>query len=292
LSRKIYPNPSKSRHLRADAGGCVENFVQRNIVHWNFHSIETKTDLMIREEPLSIRIQGIPYAVVMRTPGEEKAHAAGFCLGEGIVDAVEDMVSLAVCDGSDTNVVTVTLTELRRKSIPDMLDRRQYVSQTSCGLCGKELVEELHQKIPPFSDNLVVDINSAISGINTLSTHQILRNKTRAAHAAALLTKNFELLSISEDVGRHNALDKAAGKLFLDRRLHEAHVLVLSSRISYELVQKSARAGVPIILAVSRPTSLAVELAAELNMTLASLARPSGLDVYCGEHRFSTASTI
>ncbi len=278
--------------MHADAGGCVKNFVQRSIVHWDFHCIGTKTVLIVREEPLSLHIQGIPYAVVMRTPGEEKAHAAGFCLGEGIVDAMEDIVSMAVCDGSDANVVTVTLTELRRKSIPDMLDRRQYVSQTSCGLCGKELVEELHQKIPPFSDTLVADMTAAIRGINTLSAHQTLRNKTRAAHAAALFTLNFELLTISEDVGRHNALDKAVGKLFLDRRLHEAQILVLSSRISYELVQKSARAGVPIILAVSRPTSLAVELAAELNMTLASLARPAGLDIYCGEHRFSTAPTV
>jgi FdhD protein len=270
----------------------LENFVQRRIFHWDLKSIETKTDLIIREEPLSIRVQGIPYSVVMRTPGEEKSHAAGFCLGEGIVDTIDDIVSLAVCDGSDANVVTVTLTDIRRKSIPDMLDRRQYVSQTSCGLCGKELVEELHQKIPPFEDNPIVDMQQAINSVNALSSHQSLRSKTRAAHAAALFTENFELLSISEDVGRHNALDKAVGKLFLDRRLHNAKVLVLSSRISYELVQKSARARVPIILAVSRPTSLAAELAAQLNMTLASLAKPSGLDLYCGEHRLVAASRV
>jgi FdhD protein len=268
----------------------VGNDIQRDLFHWDLSSMTPRSDCFIREEPLSIRIQGMPYAVIMRTPGEEKAHAAGFCLAEGIIDAMGDMISLAVCEGAEGNVVTVTLTEARRKSIPDMLDRRQYVSQTSCGICGKELVNELHQKIRHLTDDLVIDIAGAVDLLNSLSSHQPLRQKTRAAHAAALFTKEMELASVSEDVGRHNALDKAVGKLFLENRLHEARVLALSSRISYELVQKAARARIPVILAVSRPTSLAIELATDLNMTLASLARPSGLDVYCGRHRFTGVS--
>lgn len=245
----------------------------------------SRTDGLIGEEPLSIRLEGKPYSVVMRTPGEELAHAAGFCLGEGIVDAPEDIRSLGFCDGSDTNVVAVTLSETRRKSVPDMMDRRQYISQTSCGLCGKELVEELFQKIQPITDDFVVHAEQAQKCINDLSSFQPLRQNTCAAHAAVLFTKEFNLLSVAEDVGRHNALDKAVGKLFLEHRLSRADILLLSSRISYELVQKAARAGIPVILAVSRPTSLAVELADELNMTLVCLSKGSGLDIFCGKHR-------
>jgi FdhD protein len=112
-----------------------------------------------------------------------------------------------------------------------------------------------------------------------------MRKKTRASHAAVLYTPDLDLLSVAEDVGRHNAVDKAIGKLFLEGKLEKALLLILSSRISYELVQKAARARIPIILALSRPTSLAVELASKLNMTLACLAEDSGLYIFCGEHR-------
>lgn len=263
----------------------MENFTHRDMFHWEKNKVESVTDRLIGEEPLSIRLEGKPYSVVMRTPGEELSHAAGFCLGEGIVDVPEDIRSLGFCDGSDTNVVAVTLSEARRTSIPEMMDRRQYISQTSCGLCGKELVEELFQKIQPMADDVVVLAGQVKKAIDNLSSFQPLRRQTRAAHAAALLTQTFELLSVAEDVGRHNALDKAIGKLFLENRLNRADILVLSSRISYELVQKAARAKIPVILAVSRPTSLAVELADELNMTLVCLAKGSGLDIFCGEHR-------
>ena len=112
-----------------------------------------------------------------------------------------------------------------------------------------------------------------------------LRERTSASHAAAIYNSDFRLLSVAEDVGRHNALDKAIGKLFLNRTLATASILVLSSRISFELVQNAARARIPIILAISRPTSLAVELASQLNITLAALAKKSGLYTFCNEHR-------
>ena len=141
--------------------------------------------------------------------------------------------------------------------------------------------------IRPVNDNTRIDPGLALECLENLSRHQPLRNKTRASHAAALYSSDFKLLSVAEDVGRHNALDKAIGKLFLDRNLDEAVLLTLSSRISYELVQKAARARIPIILAFSRPTSLAVELASKLNMTLACLADPVGLYIFCGEQRIS-----
>jgi len=262
-----------------------ERYGNHAVLHWNRSDVEPVQKGLIGEEPLSIRIQGNPYSVVMRTPGDEIPHVAGFCLAEGIVDTPDDIASLGFCDGSDSNVVTVTLKPSRRDRISEILDRRGYISQTSCGLCGKEIVDDLYQALNPMSDNTRIEIDKARQCLDKLSSHQPLREKTRAAHAAALFSSDFRLLSTAEDVGRHNALDKAVGKLFLDRKLAQADLLVLSSRISYELVQKAARARIPVIVAMSRPTRLAVTLAEKLNMTLACHADGSGLYVFCGKNR-------
>jgi len=255
------------------------------ILQWNNGTIIPVKHLLIGEEPLSIRIQGKPYSVVMRTPGDELPHVAGFCLAEGIVDSVDDFKTLAFCDGTDTNVVTVTLAPSRIKAVSDLLERKGFISQTSCGLCGKELIEDINQTIRPLSDKIKIDINRALLCLESLSEHQPLRKETKASHAAALYTSDCRLLAAAEDVGRHNAVDKAIGKLLLNKKLEKASLLILSSRVSFELVQKAARAAIPVILAVSRPTDLAVKLATELNITIACLARDAGLFIYCGEKR-------
>ena len=249
-----------------------------------------KLDL-IQEEPLSIRIQGQPYAVVMRTPGDEPAHVAGFCLAEGILDSPDDVGTIASCEGDATNVVTLTVNPIRLTAITGVLERRGFVSQTSCGICGKELLEDLSQIVKPLPDGPPIDLEKAYHCLESLKGHQTLYRKTRASHAAAIYNSYFELLSLAEDVGRHNALDKAIGKLFLRRILHQASVLILSSRISYELVQKAARAKIPFILAASRPTALAVELADSLNMTLASPSKGPGINVYCGSRRLAPSAS-
>jgi len=223
--------------------------------------------------------------MVMRTPGDEIAHAAGFCLAEGIADTPDDFNELTLCDGTGSNVVTVTLSPERRHQIINVLERRAFISQTSCGICGKEIVDDLNDMIRPLTAETSLDIHNTYHCLETLSSHQPLRQKTRSSHAALLFNADFEILAAGEDVGRHNALDKAIGKLFLKKRLTEAILLVLSSRVSYELVQKAARARIQIILSISRPTSLAVELAERLNITLACLAKGNGLDIFCGTHR-------
>ncbi len=263
----------------------MEQYIRRLANHQNDDSVTAKDIALIGEEPLSIRIQGKPYSVVMRTPGDEIAHVAGFCLGEGIVDAPENIASIAFCDGPDTNVVTVTLDSSRKEKIAELADRRNYISQTSCGLCGKEMVKELYQILSPLPDSPGITIQQAVALMDALSEHQPLRRETHATHGAALCGLNGVILASAEDVGRHNALDKVVGKLFLNHQLDKASILLLSSRISYELVQKAARARIPIVLAVSRPTALAVELASELNMTVACLARGGGMFVFCGEKR-------
>jgi len=264
----------------------LDNVFQHKLIHWNNRSKTAANRKLLGEEPLSIRIEGNPYAVVMRTPGDEIAHVAGFCLTEGIIDSPDDLTSIGFCEDDDTNVVTVTLTPSRREQISDIMDRRGFISQTSCGLCGKELVKDLYQIIQPLGDRQPIEIKKALTCLEALPDIQPLRMQTLASHAAAIYGSGPELLSVAEDVGRHNALDKAIGKILLSRRLDQAELLILSSRISYELVQKSARARIPIILAHSRPTALAVNLAASLNMTLASMDDDdSGLYIFCGEQR-------
>jgi FdhD protein len=255
------------------------------VTYWDKTARKITHRDLIREEPLSIRVQGKPYSVILRTPGDEIAHVAGFCLAEGIIDTLDDCVTIAYCDDFDTNVVTITLKTPRLKKIADHLDRRGFISQTSCGICGKELVEELFQWMQPLDDNLRIDIHTAYSCLKKLSGQQPLRIATRATHAAVLYTADSEPLSSAEDVGRHNALDKAIGKVLLGDKLDIASLVILSSRISYELVQKAARAQIPVIIAASRPTALALDLASQLNITLATQSKGEGLYIFCGEHR-------
>ena len=141
---------------------------------------------LIGEEPLSIRVQGNPYAVVKRTPGDEKAHVAGFCLGEGIADRPDDIKNIAFCDGGDSNVVTVTLTAARRQRIAAHLDRRTYISHTSCGICGKSIVDDLVQALTPLQGDDPLAGAAAVAMLLALGDHQPLRRATRAAHADAI----------------------------------------------------------------------------------------------------------
>jgi FdhD protein len=240
---------------------------------------------LIQEEPLLIRVDDKPYSVVMRTPGEEIPHAAGFCLGEGLVDSRDDFASIGFCRDLDPNIVEVRLNPERRQKVLDILDRRGFISQTSCGICGKEMVKDLYQTLLPAEHSIQIDIDKVFVCIDKLSEQQAYYSTTRGSHAAMLVDSRFDTLSFAEDVGRHNALDKAIGKLLLEGNLRDAVMVVLSSRISYELVQKAARARLSLMVSESRPTGLAVEMGQSLNMTLACTAKESELIIFCGEKR-------
>jgi FdhD protein len=226
-----------------------------------------RADLIV-EEPLSIRVNGEPYAVVMRTPGDETCHVAGFCLAEGLIDRPEDIVTVSFCTEEGTNVATATLTEARRAVVADLLQRKGFVSQTSCGICGKKVVKDMQQILRPLPSRAQVSANQIRAAVSMLSQAQSLYDKTRGAHAALIVDNRNTLMAAFEDAGRHNALDKAIGRVFLEHKLASAVMGVMSSRLSYELVQKAARGGLEILIGLSRPTFLAVELAMSVNMTL------------------------
>lgn len=237
------------------------------------------------EEPLAMRIDGQTYSVVMRTPGDEIPHLVGFCLGEGLIDSKKDIETAALCDDGSANVATMTLTKDRRRKVAELLNRRGFLSQTSCGICGKEIVDEIFVDLEPPVDDFVFSAERAVSLLDKLPKWQHLRPQTKSSHASVIFSERLEVLARGEDVGRHNALDKAIGRALLDDNLDKARIALLSSRVSFEMVQKVARAGIPMILALSRPTRLAIEIASRLKMTVANLEGDNGLYIYCGRHR-------
>ncbi len=248
---------------------------------------DCKTDHLelIGEEPLLLRIEDKPYSVVMRTPGEEIFHAAGTCLGEGIIDSADDFKTVGWDENLDPNIVDIWLTGERKKKIPNILKRKSYISQTSCGICGKGMIEDLQQVLAPLQDSGTFDIDQVFASAAKLSKKQNFYPITRGSHAALILDSQMEDLSFAEDVGRHNALDKAIGKALMKNELDRAGLLVMSSRISYELVQKAARAKIPVMISKSRPTAMAVQMGKSLNMTLACAFEEKKLLILCGGQR-------
>lgn len=242
---------------------------------------------LICEEPLLIRIEGNPYSVIMRTPGSEVAHAAGFLLGEGLIDRRGDLAFIGHYNDMDPNIVDVSLTPQRREKVSSLLNRRGFISQTSCGICGKELVKDLFQALKKIDDKSVLEVGDAIRCAAQLDKNQKLYKRTRGSHASIIFDYKLNVMAIGEDVGRHNALDKAIGKVFLNGRLASAFLVILSSRISFEMVQKAARAGLPVLLSMSRPTSLAVRIAEELEMTIACIRETKRVSVFSGKKRLS-----
>jgi FdhD protein len=243
---------------------------------------------LIGEEPLMIRVDDNPYSVVMRTPGEEIFHATGLCLGEGLIDSVQDLAKIGYDSDIDPNLIDIWLTPERRQLIPNLLKRKTYISQTSCGICGKKMIEDMHQAITPLEDGFTMKMELVFKCMKRLSDNQAVYPKTRGSHAALILDEKGELMSFSEDVGRHNALDKAIGKVFMDESLNMAKILVLSSRISYELVQKTARARLPVIISKSRPTALAANMGNSLNITMTCAFGPGNLILFSGSKRIET----
>ena len=239
----------------------------------------------VREEPLLINIEEKPYSVVMRTPGDEIAHAAGFCLSEGLVESPKDIVSIGFCGDIDENSVTVKLSEKRRPLVSKQLNRRTFLSQTSCGICGREMVEDLTHNLKIAAEESAISYDQVFECVEKFFQHQEYYARTRGSHAVILFDSILDIIVKAEDVGRHNAMDKAIGAAFLENKTSDVYLAVLSSRISFEIIQKAARAGIPILISLSNPTSMAVELGIKLNMTLVCLDKKSGFIVPCGENR-------
>jgi FdhD protein len=248
-------------------------------------------DLAAAEEPLDVRLHGESFAVVMRTPGDDRALAAGFLFSERVVRSAEDIGAVEHCRHPDRSeahhVVDVFLRGDAANDVARHLDgRRRVVANSSCGVCGRAAIDALREGLPRVEARWTTsrDVLTALAA--TLQTSQSVFHETGGLHAAALFERDGTLRAAAEDVGRHNAVDKVIGRMLLDERLPLDDVmLMVSGRLSFELVQKAWTARVPIVAAVSAPSSLAIELAQEAGITLVGFLRGSSFNVYAHPHR-------
>jgi FdhD protein len=231
----------------------------------------TERDAVAVEEPLEIRIGGAPVAVTMRTPGHDEELALGFCLSEGLRPTAARLP-----DDLAANTVDVDAPDFDADRL-----RRSFYTSSSCGVCGKGALEAVAVEAPLVESQLRVPLALVASLPDHLRAAQAAFAATGGLHATGLFTVGGELLCVREDVGRHNALDKVIGWAFTNGRLplHDA-LLCLSGRLSFELVQKAAVAGCPILVAVGAPSSLAVELARDRGVTLCGFVRDGRANVY------------
>jgi FdhD protein len=234
-------------------------------------------DVVAIEEPLEIRVDGTPLAVTMRTPGHDEELALGFLYGEGLIDRPRPA---GLTEDFANNTIEVTGPLVRD---PGM---RRFYTTSSCGVCGKGALEEVAVLSPPLSAEPTIP--RALAAELPARLEQPGFDRTGGLHATGLFDADGRLLYSREDVGRHNAMDKVVGRALLDDRLPlSGHVLCVSGRLSFELVQKAAVAGAPILVGVGAPSSLAVELADDRGLTLCGFARRGKVNVYTQPQRIS-----
>jgi FdhD protein len=258
--------------------------VRRSI--WRADAVETGERRIPEETPIALTYGRVTHAVMMATPDDLRDFALGFSLAEGIVSGSDDIESLDIVVANDGIELRMDLIESRSESFVGR--RRHITGPGGCGLCGMDsLAEAVRPAAPVESDARFTgtDIQAAVAAMQPA---QSLNLGTRAVHAAAFWTPKVGLWAIREDVGRHNALDKLAGALAWSGQSAVDGVVVLSSRISVEMVQKAAAMGVPVIAAVSAPTALAVRVAEAAGLTLIGVARPDSFEVFTHPHRIRT----
>jgi FdhD protein len=249
-----------------------------------------RPDDLAAEEPLEIRVRKKPLAVTMRTPGQDIDLAMGFLLTEGIIGAVDDVVTAQLCAGTDTpNTYNVVDIVLGPDVPPPATDpSRNFYTTSSCGVCGKASIDAVRtrSRYDVAADQVTVPARTLAALPDRLRAAQRTFDRTGGLHAAGLFTADGDLLVLREDVGRHNAVDKVIGWALREGRLPlTGHVLLVSGRASFELTQKAWMAGLPMLAAVSAPSTLAAELADEAGLTLVGFLRGLSMNVYTATHR-------
>ena len=269
---------------------------RRRAHHLTGHQTVTRPETLAVEEPLEIRVNGAPVTVTMRTPGSDIELAQGFLLTEGVIGAREDVVTIRYCGGrgdSDVganayNVLDVTLAP---GVTPPSLDiTRNFYTTSSCGVCGKTSLDAVRviSRFSPGEDPATVAAATLKAMPGQLRSAQKIFASTGGLHAAALFRMDGTMLVVREDIGRHNAVDKVIGWALENERVPlSASVLLVSGRASFELTQKAVLAGIPVLAAVSAPSSLAVSLAEESGITLVAFLREDSMNVYTRADRIT-----
>ncbi len=264
---------------------------------WQYSAADgwrNRRDVLTGEEPLEMQLsepgQTRTLAITMRTPGHDYELTAGFLYSEGIIRSKEDISQMTYCVGEEQNQQEYNMLSIQlRGGIPAELPQleRHFFTNSACGVCGTAMLDDLEARnIPPAPDGPTVAPALLCALPDRLRQAQIVFEQTGGLHAAALFTREGRLVAVREDIGRHNALDKLVGWGLLHGKLpfHD-HLIFVSGRASYELLQKCASAGAPIFCAVSAPSTLAIALAERFNITLIGFLRESRFNVYTGRQR-------
>lgn len=259
------------------------------------HAPIRREDVLAVEEPLELRVNGRSLAVTMRTPGHDVDLAAGFLVSEGIISQGEHLATARYCAGATAEGVnTYNVLDLRLApgvAAPDPSTQRNFLTTSSCGLCGKESIDAVRTKSTwdVRADAVRIDAEMLTGFPDKLREAQAVFEKTGGLHAAALFDAGTgEMLVLREDVGRHNAVDKVIGWAVKENLLPlRGTVLMVSSRASFELAQKALMAGIPVLAAVSAPSSLSAEFAHEVGLTLVGFLRGDSMVIYAGEERIT-----
>jgi len=244
-------------------------------------------DVIAAEEPLEIKVAGRSVSVTMRTPGHDDELAIGFLAGEGLIHRRDDVVHVRPCDvalGASVDVLVAQHVSIDFASLT-----RHVFASSSCGVCGSATIEAVRRRWPRLEGGPSVSAEALLDLPRRLRAGQAAFDRTGGIHAAGLFDRTGTPLAIREDVGRHNAIDKLVGMALMDSLLPlQDHVLMVSGRISFEIVQKALAAGVRVVAAVSAPSSLAVDLATETGITLVGFLREGRFNVYSHPHRVTT----
>jgi FdhD protein len=250
-------------------------------------------DRAATEEPLEIRLHDRPFAVVMRTPGADRELAAGFLFSERVLTSADDLGTITYCTDPAAehpeNVVTVALTDPSPGRLARVFsERRNVTTNASCGMCGRLTIDSLRTAGPPLASSWTVSADAVVGVPDRLRQAQAVFDQTGGLHAAGLVTRDGRLEAVAEDVGRHNAVDKVIGRMLIQDRLPLSdRLLFVSGRTSFEIVQKAFLAGIPVVAAVSAPSSLAVELAEDCGITLIGFLRGQGFNIYAHPERIA-----
>jgi FdhD protein len=238
------------------------------------------------EVPIAVEYNGIGYAVMMATPTELDDYAVGFSLSEGLIKSASDLLSV---DSIEQGAGWVLRIQIAADRLAPVIERaRQRVTESSCGLCGLESLEQVLRPLPSVKSRIIVTREALFAALAALRDHQPLNTATGAVHGAAFYTPDGTIVAVREDVGRHNALDKLIGALARDGTDPATGFLLLTARCSYELVEKTIRAGCPLLVTVSAPTTLAADRAAAHDLTLVALARADAMLVISDPHGMFT----
>lgn len=261
------------------------------VSEWEDGRIRTAEDSLAAEEPLEIRLAGKPLTVTMRTPGHDKELAAGLLLTEGLIDHRDQIAALRQADllyGPGDNLVEVDLAAGSPAPEPS---QRNFVSASGCGVCGKTTIQDIRLRgLRPPASGFAIDPEILCQLPGRLRERQKIFGRTGGLHAAALFSAAGELLELREDIGRHNAVDKVIGWALLSGRVPLSDcVMMVSGRNGFEIAQKALAAGVPILASVSAPSSLAVKLAQEFNLTMVGFLRGRRFVVYSAPERVFSA---